>query len=84
MDEERELFSNNKSSASGCCLAFCLIFPQFQPGVAYKSVAHKKACNLKKLFLQCQKSVSESVLTKRVSIFNKVVVLESTNLRNSS
>ena len=25
-------------------LSFCLIFRQFQPGVAYKSVAYKKAC----------------------------------------
>ena len=24
------------------CLSFCLIFYQFQPGVAYKSVAYKK------------------------------------------
>ena len=25
--------------------SFCLIFGQFQPGVAYESVAYKKACN---------------------------------------
>ena len=25
-------------------LSFCLIFWQFQPGVAYKNVAYKKAC----------------------------------------
>ena len=30
-----------KSSASGFCVAFAWIF-QFQPGVAYKSVAYKK------------------------------------------
>ena len=28
-------------------LSFCLICHQFQPGVAYKSVAYKKACNQK-------------------------------------
>ena len=33
VDEEYEYFSNNKSSASGYCLACC----QFQLGVAYKS-----------------------------------------------
>ena len=27
-------------------LSICLIFCQFQPGVAYKSVAYKKACKL--------------------------------------
>ena len=26
-------------------LSICLIFCQFQPGVAYKSVAYKKACS---------------------------------------
>ena len=28
----------------GVLLSICLIFCQFQPGVAYKSVAYKKAC----------------------------------------
>ena len=56
----------------------------FLPDVAHKSVAHKKVCNVKKVFLQCQKVVNESVLTKRASIFNKVAVLESINLRNFS
>ena len=32
-----------KSLASVCCLAFAY-FCQFQPGVAYKSVAYKKTC----------------------------------------
>ena len=27
-------------------LSICLIFCQFQPGVAYKSVAYKKACTV--------------------------------------
>ena len=35
---------DNDSSASGCCLAFCLIFSQFHPGVAYKKVAYVKNC----------------------------------------
>ena len=26
-------------------LSFCLVFSRFQPGVAYKSVTYKKACN---------------------------------------
>ena len=56
----------------------------FLPDVAHTSVAHKKVCNVKKVFLQCQKIVNESVLTKRASIFNKVAVLESINLRNFS
>ena len=51
----------------------------FLPDVAHKSVAHKKSCNVKKVFLHCQKIVNESVLTKRASIFNKVAVLESIN-----
>ena len=50
LDEESELFSNSKSSALECCLAFAWFFCQFQPGVANKSVSYKKkACksNLK-------------------------------------
>ena len=39
-----EEFSNSKNSDSGCCFSICLIFCQFQPGVAYKSVAYKKTC----------------------------------------
>ena len=38
VDEENQYFSNSKSSASGCCLAFAWFFCQFQPGVVYKSV----------------------------------------------
>ena len=30
-------------------LGICLIFCQFQPGVAYKSVAYKKTCNRRAL-----------------------------------
>ena len=42
--QESKTFSNSKRSAAGCCLAFaCLIFYQYQPGVAYKSFACKKA-----------------------------------------
>ena len=29
-------------------LSFCLIFCQFQPGVAYKSAVYKKACTSEK------------------------------------
>ena len=32
------------SLASRCCLALACFFCQFQFGVAYKSVAYKKAC----------------------------------------
>ena len=39
MDDESEQFSNSKSS-----VRFCLIFCQFQPGIAYKSVNYKKTC----------------------------------------
>ena len=42
MVEESKSFSNSKSSASGCCLAFAQFFCQFQPGVAYKSAAYTK------------------------------------------
>ena len=42
VDEESEKFSNSKNSASGCLLSFGLIFCQFQPEVADKSVASKK------------------------------------------
>ena len=37
VDEEYEYFSNSKSSASGCCLAFAQRFCQFHPGVAYNT-----------------------------------------------
>ena len=40
VDEECEQFSNSKSSASGCCLAFAWFFGQFQPDIGYKSVAY--------------------------------------------
>ena len=40
VDEESEC----RSLASGCCLVFFYFFYQFQTGVAYKSVAYKKAC----------------------------------------
>ena len=42
VDEESKSFSNSKNSASGCCLAFAWFFCQFQPGVAYRSVAYIK------------------------------------------
>ena len=37
-----KLFFQEKS----VLFSFCLIFSQFQPGVAYKSVSYKKACIL--------------------------------------
>ena len=37
----KEINSNNKISASGCCLLFSFL-GQFQHGVAYKSVAYEK------------------------------------------
>ena len=43
MDEENEQFSSSKSSAWECRLAFAQFFCQFQPDVAYKSVAYKKS-----------------------------------------
>ena len=39
-----EQFSNSKISASAYCLALTSFFCQFQPGIAYKNVAYKKAC----------------------------------------
>ena len=44
LDEEGELFSNSQNSTWGCCFAFAWFFCQFQPCVAYKSVAYKKKC----------------------------------------
>ena len=32
----------SRFSASECCLEFCIIFTEFQPNVAYKSVAYEK------------------------------------------
>ena len=46
--EESELFLNSKSLSLKALLSFCLIFCQFQPCVAYKSVAYRK----KRLHLQ--------------------------------
>ena len=43
VDEEGTWFSNSKSLASACCLAFAWFFCQFQQGVAYKSVAYIKS-----------------------------------------
>ena len=46
--EESELFLNSKSLSLKALLSFCLIFCQFQPCVAYKSVANgKKSLNLR-------------------------------------
>ena len=42
VNEGTEKFSNSESSAWECCLAFANC--QFQPGVAYLSVAYKKVC----------------------------------------
>ena len=41
-DEKSKWFSNNKSSASGCCLVFAWFLP-ISAGVAYESVAYKKS-----------------------------------------
>ena len=50
VDQECEQFSSSKTSVSGLAsqglLSICLIFCQVQPGLAYKSFAYKKACNL--------------------------------------
>ena len=35
-DLDSKKFSDSKSSASGCCLAFARFFCQYQPDVAYK------------------------------------------------
>ena len=37
-----------KSSTTGCCLAFAWFFCQFEPDVAYKSVAYIKNFVLRK------------------------------------
>ena len=42
-DLDSKKFSDSKSSASGCCFAFARFFCQYQPDVAYKSVAYKKS-----------------------------------------
>ena len=67
LDEEREYFSNSESSASGMLLSVCLIFCQFQPGVAYKSVTNKKKC------------AAWTVLS--LSMFRKVLILVSSVLQ---
>ena len=44
-DEKREEFSNRKTSVVKFCLVYAYLFFfifQFQPDVAYKSVAYKK------------------------------------------
>ena len=41
--EKRIIFKQQKFSLR-LLLSLCLIFRQFQPGVAYKSVAYKKVC----------------------------------------
>ena len=38
-------------------LSICLIFCQFKPGVAYKSIAYKKACTLK--IQQCFRKIKK-------------------------
>ena len=52
VDEETEriIFKLRKFSRSAL-LRFCLIFWQFQPGAAYKSVAYKKTVQLKTALL---------------------------------
>ena len=42
--EESKKNSDSKRLSVRVLLRFCLIFIQFQPGVAYKSVVYKKAC----------------------------------------
>ena len=56
----------------GCSLAFCLKFCQFQPDVAYRSAAYKKACRYLKLgliehLLNDQKQPFKDVLQIRCS-----------------
>ena len=52
MNEECEKFSNIKSSASGVLPSIYFIFCQFQPGVAYKSVAYKKSMYSEKISMK--------------------------------
>ena len=47
MDAENEIFSKSKKFRLWTLLSFYLIFCQFRPGVAYKTVAYKKARILK-------------------------------------
>ena len=46
VDEEWEYFSNSKSSAPGCCLAFTLFFANFSLALLIKVLLIKKACRL--------------------------------------
>ena len=43
LDEECKLFSNSKSSASGCCLAFAWFFANFCLGLLIKVLIKKRA-----------------------------------------
>ena len=44
VDEESKLFSNSKSSVSGCCFAFAYFFANFNLVLLnYKGVAYKKS-----------------------------------------
>ena len=45
-------------------LSFCLIFCQFQPGIAYKSVAYKKKYVIKQVF--CTETTSVSLFWGRM------------------
>ena len=45
VDEENKLFSNSKSSASGCCLAFASFFANFSLVLLIKVLLLKKACS---------------------------------------
>ena len=42
--EEGNNFQIEKVQPQGSASIFCLIFCQFQPGVAYESVTYKKVC----------------------------------------
>ena len=52
LDEECELLSNSKSSASGCCLAFTCFFASFSLVFLIKVMLIKKACILKLSFFK--------------------------------
>ena len=59
-------------------LSFCLIFCQFHPGVAYKSVAYKKGC----MCLRVKESLRSMVIPKSftslvlfISLFSTINVM---------
>ena len=56
-------------------LSICLIFCQFQPNVAYKSIVYKKACNE----VYCRKASLMLKISLNTSIQIKLFILPEEN-----